>query len=89
LKFNINNAYEIVQFAADGTKKVTNSYTTFEEAAKNIQDNQGIQLNGKVLKIKSGYVATSPSKVTLLYQAKALRMITTTLVFKAIRNFVT
>lgn len=73
MKFNVSNDYEIVHFAADGTKKVKDSYKTFEEAAKNLQDNEGIQLNGKVLKIKSGYVATSPSKVTLLYQAKALK----------------
>lgn len=73
MKFNVSNSYEVVQFAADGTKKVINAYNTFEEASQNLQDNEGVQLNGKVLKMKAGYVATSPSKVTLLYKANTLK----------------
>lgn len=73
MKFKVENGYEVVQFAADGTKQVMNTYESFDEAASNLQENEGVQLNGKVLKMKSGIVATSPSKVTLLYKANTLK----------------
>ena len=59
--------YVVVNIKADGTYSPVANYVTFDEAEASLQEDQGIMLNNKYIKIPSGFVATNTKAVTNFY----------------------
>ena len=65
--FTTIGGYSVVNIKADGTYSPVANYDTFDEANASLQEQQGIMLNDKYIKIPSGFVATNTKAVTSIY----------------------
>ena len=66
--FTVTEGYVVVNILENGEYSPVANYVTFDEANANLQENQGIRLNDKYVKIPAGFVATNPKAVTILYK---------------------
>ncbi|MCI2254827.1 glucosaminidase domain-containing protein [Domibacillus sp. PGB-M46] len=66
--FSTTEGYIVVNIKKDGTYSPVENYQTYDEANASLQENQGIMLNDKYIKIPSGFVATNKQAVTVLYK---------------------
>ena len=66
--FTVTEGYVVVNIQENGAYSPVANYITFNEANASLQENQGIRLNDKYVKIPAGFVATNPKAVTILYK---------------------
>ena len=66
--FTTTKGYAVVTINSDGTQSSIGNYATFDEANTSLQQDQGIMLNDKYIKIPAGFVATNLKAVTIIYK---------------------
>lgn len=66
--FTITEAYVVVTIDDHGKFSAVSNHRTFDEANASLQSNQGIMLNGKYVKIPSGFATTNTQTVTKIFK---------------------
>ena len=66
--FTTTKGYTIVTIEDDGTYSPVSHHATFDEANTQLENGQGIMLDGKLVKIQSGFVATNTRAVTEVFK---------------------
>ena len=62
--FTVTEGYAVGHILDNGEFSPIANYVTFDEANASLQENQGIRLKDKYVKIPAGFVATNPKAVT-------------------------
>ena len=66
--FTVAEGYVVVNIHENGTYSSVSNHFTFDEANASLQENQGIMLNDKYVKIPSGFVTTNTHAVTVIFK---------------------